>query len=147
MPKLDDLSTNGRPPESHYAASEEGLTQRQAEILPDTHRLIIKSSRRLVFLDTAEIEWIEASGNYVRFHMGAESYVARAGIGRIAERLNQTEFVRIHRSKVVNIGKIKELETCENGEYIVILKGGTKLSSSRGYCSRLQQMIKRGYAF
>jgi DNA-binding LytR/AlgR family response regulator len=135
MPKLEDPSSNGRPADSRDFDGNE-----------DTRRVIVKSSRRFLFLDTADIDWIEASGNYVRFHLGLESYTARAGIGRIAERLSGAEFVRIHRSTVVNIRKIKELEPCDNGEYIVVLKDGKKLSGSRGYSGRLQQMIKRGYA-
>jgi DNA-binding LytR/AlgR family response regulator len=168
MSKLDDLSTNGRPPEP--GGREDDLVPRQAlavslspgdwevlrrvldslaeaDFLPDTRRLIIRSSRRLIFLNAAEIHWIEASGNYVRFHLEHETYVARAGIGRVADRLNQAEFVRIHRSTIVNLSKVKELEPCENGEYLVILKDGKRLSCSRGYCHGLQQMIKRGCAF
>lgn len=171
MPNLNNLATNGQPLDSRASDDRNNDVARRlawaaslthadweslrrvldslgsAEVLPDTRRLIIKSSRRLIFLDTAQINWIEASGNYVRFHLGSESHAVRAGIGRIAERLNPAEFVRIHRSTVVNIAKIKELETCDNGEYLVVLKDGKKLPCSRGYCGRLQQMIKRGYAF
>jgi two-component system, LytTR family, response regulator len=171
MAKLDDLSTNGRPADSRDSGGNENdLAPRQvwastlspgdreflrrildllatAEILEDTRRLIVKSGRRFIFLDTADVDWIEARGNYVRLHVGLESYVARAGIGRIAERLGGAEFVRIHRSTIVNLRKIKELEPCDNGEHIVVLKDGKKLTSSRGYSGRLQQVIRRGCAF
>jgi two-component system LytT family response regulator len=109
-------------------------------------RLVIKAGRRLVFLDIAEIDWIEACGNYVKFHVGRDSYIVRSGIGQIADRLNLAEFVRIHRSTVVNASKIKELEPCDNGEYIVVLRDGKHLSCSRGYGARLQQLIRNGYS-
>jgi DNA-binding LytR/AlgR family response regulator len=113
---------------------------------PKPQRLVIKAGRRLVFLDTGEIDWIEASGNYVRFHVGRECHTVRSGIGQITERLNTAEFVRIHRSTIVSIKKIKELEPCDNGEYIVVLKDGKQLSCSRGYGARLQQLIRKGYS-
>ncbi len=116
-----------------------------ARTSPDVRRVVIKAGRRIVFLDTAEIDWIEAYGNYVRFHAGKESYAVRSGIGQLADRLDPGEFVRIHRSTVVNVRKIKELEPCDNGEYIVVLKDGKQLSCSRGYAAGLQQLVKQGY--
>jgi DNA-binding LytR/AlgR family response regulator len=117
-----------------------------AGVSPNGNRIVIKAGRRLVFLDTVEIDWIEAYGNYVKFHVGRESHIVRSGIGQIAEKLNPIEFVRIHRSTIVNIKKVKELEPCDNGEYIVALKDGKQLSCSRGYGARLQQVVKRGYS-
>src|SRR5215472_7380198 len=93
-------------------------------------RLAIKTGGRLVFLDSNEIDWIEACGNYVKFHAGRESYLTRGGIGELAKKL-PTEFVRVHRSTIVHIRKIKELQPCDNGEYIVTLKDGKQLSCSR----------------
>src|SRR5216683_6503998 len=85
-------------------------------------RLIIKAGGRVVFLDTDEIDWVEAAANYVKLHVGKESYVLREGIGRISERLDPNQFVRIHRSAIANVRKIKELQPCNSGEYIVVLK-------------------------
>jgi len=113
---------------------------------PLGRRLAIKTGRRLVFLDSNEIDWVEACGNYVRFRVGRESYLVRAGIGQIAERLNPAEFVRIHRSTIVHIRKIKELQPCENGEYILTLKDGKQLSCSRGYSASLQELVKSCFA-
>jgi two-component system LytT family response regulator len=171
MSKPEDLATNG-PSVASLKRSDLGeadlaLTQSPSEFLatvdaaalgrlldslatsgasPKAQRLVIKAGRRLVFLDIAEIDWIEASGNYVKFHVGRDSYIVRSGIGQIADRLYLAEFVRIHRSTVVNAKKIKELEPCDNGEYIVVLKDGKHLSCSRGYGARLQQLIRNGYS-
>ena len=106
-------------------------------------RLVVKVAGRVVFLDTQEIDWIEAEGNYVRLKVGAESYLMREAIGRIAQRLDPDQFVRIHRSIIVNVRKIKELQPCNRGEYMVILKDGKELSCSRGYRAKLHQLIAK----
>jgi two-component system, LytTR family, response regulator len=97
----------------------------------------------VVFLDTDDIDWVEAAANYVKLHVGKDSYVLREGIGRISDRLDPNQFVRIHRSAIANVRKIKELQPCNSGEYIVVLKDGKELSCSRGYRSGLQQLIDK----
>jgi two-component system LytT family response regulator len=104
-------------------------------------RLVIKAGGRVVFLQLDEIDWVEAAANYVKLNAGKESYLLREGIGQIAERLDPRHFVRIHRSTIVNIRRIRELQPCNSGEYIVVLKDGKELSCSRGYRPRLQQLI------
>jgi two-component system, LytTR family, response regulator len=104
-------------------------------------RLIVKSGSRVVFVDAGDIDWIEAAGNYVRLRTARESYLMREGISRIADRLDPRQFVRIHRSTIVNIRRIKELQPCNRGEYMVILKDGKELSCSRGYRAKLQALI------
>lgn len=106
-------------------------------------RLVIKAKGRVVFLNLDEIDWVEAAANYVRLNAGRESYVLRETISRTSERLDPNEFIRIHRSTIVNVRKIKELIPVNSGEYIVVLKSGKELSCSRGYRALLQQMIER----
>jgi two-component system, LytTR family, response regulator len=106
-------------------------------------RLVIRAGGRVVFLETDEIEWIEAAANYVRLHAGKQSYLLRGSIGRIAERLDPAQFVRIHRSTIVNVANIKELQPCNSGEFMVILRSGKELSCSRGYRSGLQNLIEK----
>jgi two-component system, LytTR family, response regulator len=105
-------------------------------------RLIIKTKGRVVFLDLDEIDWVGASANYVRLNVGKESYLLRETITRTAERLDPNHFVRIHRSTIVNVRKIKELIPVNSGEYVVVLRSGKELSCSRGYRAGLQQMIE-----
>jgi two-component system LytT family response regulator len=104
-------------------------------------RLVVKSGGRLFFLRTDEIDWIEAAGNYVRLHVGAEGHLLRETMTAIESRLNPEIFFRIHRSHIVNIERIKELQPWFNGEYVVILRNGTKLTLSRGYRERLQEKL------
>ncbi len=104
-------------------------------------RLTIRTNGRVVFLNLEEIHWIEAAANYVRLNTGKDSYLYRETISRVSERLNPASFVRIHRSMIVNISKIKELIPVNSGEYVVVLHSGKELSCSRGYRSNLQHLI------
>ncbi|MGA9474938.1 MAG: LytTR family DNA-binding domain-containing protein [Terriglobales bacterium] len=103
--------------------------------------LVIKSQGRFVFLDPDEIDWIEAAANYVKVITGRGSYLLRGQISRFAERLNPARFARIHRSTIVNVNRIKELQPCDNGEYIAVLKTGKELSCGRSYRAQLQKLL------
>jgi two-component system LytT family response regulator len=109
---------------------------------PDS-RLVIRTKGRVIFLNLDEIDWVEAAANYVRLNVGNESYLFRETIGRTSERLNPNHFIRIHRSTIVNLRKIKELIPVNSGEYIVVLKTGKELSCSRGYRAALQRVIDK----
>jgi two-component system, LytTR family, response regulator len=129
-------------------AHDRHLTRRLLDFLaeaksesPMDRRLVVKSEGRVVFLTMDEIDWIEAAANYVRVQAGSQSYLMREGIGHIATRLDPNQFLRIHRSIIVNVQRIKELQPCNRGEYMVILTNGKELSCSRGYRARLQQLI------
>jgi two-component system LytT family response regulator len=106
-------------------------------------RMVIRAGGKVVFLDLADVDWIEAAANYVKLNVGKDSYLLREGIGRVSERLDPDRFVRIHRSVIVNVRKIKELQPCDSGEYIAVLKNGKELSCSRGYRNELQRLIGR----
>jgi len=106
-------------------------------------RLVIKAKGRVIFLDLEEIDWVEAAANYVRLNVGKESYLLRETISRTSERLDPNQFIRIHRSTIVNVRKIKELIPVNSGEYIVVLRNGKELSCSRGYRALLQKVIER----
>ena len=110
---------------------------------PRVDRVVVKSGGRLFFLRTDEIDWIEAAGNYLRLHVGTEGHLLRETMTAIEARLNPETFFRIHRSHIVNIERVKELQPWFNGEYVVILRNGTKLTLSRGYRDRLQEKLGR----
>jgi two-component system LytT family response regulator len=104
-------------------------------------RLVIRSSGRVVFLNVEEIDWIEAAANYIRVHAGKEAYLMRESIGRMAEKLDTSRFARVHRSVVVNVSKIRELQACNSGEFILTLRNGKQLPCSRGYRAALEPFI------
>jgi two-component system LytT family response regulator len=123
------------------------LIAQKAEQKPEPRqaddRMVIRAGGKVIFLDLEEVDWIEAAANYVRMNAGKESYLLREGIGSVSERLDPDRFVRIHRSVIVNVRKIKELQPCDSGEYIAVLKNGKELSCSRGYRAQLQRLICR----
>ena len=105
-------------------------------------RLVVKTGGRVVFLRTEDIDWVEASGNYVRLHVGGEAHLLRESMKNMERRLDPRTFVRIHRSAIVNVDRIRELEPWFHGEYIVILRDGTRLTSSRVFSDRLNALIE-----
>ena len=104
-------------------------------------RLVVKSGGRVFFLRTEEIDWIEASGNYVRLHLGEEGHLFRETMNNMEAKLDPRRFARIHRSRIVNVERIRELQPWFNGEYVVILRDGTRLTLSRNYRERLQEHL------
>jgi two-component system, LytTR family, response regulator len=104
-------------------------------------RLVVKTGGRVVFLRTEDVDWVEASGNYVRLHVGGEAHLLRESMKNMERRLDPSTFVRIHRSAIVNVDRIRELEPWFHGEYIVILRDGTRLTSSRVFSDRLNALI------
>jgi len=104
-------------------------------------RLPIKSAGRVVFVDVDEIDYLEAAGNYVVVHAGGEEYRTRETMNVFEERLSQSQFVRIHRSAIVNRKRIKELRPWFTGEYAVVLKSGKELTLTRSYRDRLPLLV------
>jgi len=104
-------------------------------------RLVVKSSGRLFFLRAEEIDWIESSGNYVSVHVANECHLLRETMSGIEAKLDPARFIRIHRTAIVNIDRIKELQPLFHGEYEVVLRSGATLTLSRGYRDRLESLI------
>ena len=113
-------------------------TERHA---PD--RIIVRSTGRIYFVRTADIDWCEAAGNYVRLHVGAQSHLVRGTMGNLEAHLDLARFVRVHRSTIVNIDRIQELRSSFAGEYVIVLRDGTQVTLSRGYRDGLQARLGR----
>jgi two-component system LytT family response regulator len=113
-----------RPAEPEPAAADEGMH-------PD--RLAVKREGTVYFVKIADVDWVEAASNYVRLHTGRETHLLRESMTGIGARLDPRRFLRIHRTAIVNVDRIRELQPWFSGEYIVILQDGTKLKVSRGY--------------
>ena len=104
-------------------------------------RLLIKSAGRIYFIKTEEIDWIEAMSEYVKLHVGSKTHLMRETLQNLHAKLDPKKFLRIHRSTVVNIERIKDLQPLFKGEHVVTLESGTRLKSSRSYRSSLQKLI------
>ena len=96
-------------------------------------RLMVRLRDRIHFVRTEDVDWFEAAGNYVRLHVADRSHLIRSTMSAIEERLDPQQFVRIHRSTIVNVDRIKEIQPWAGGDYLAILKGGQQLRISRGY--------------
>jgi len=97
-------------------------------------RLLVKSGDRTLVLRPAEIDWIEADDDYVHLHAGQQSHLLRAPLGELEQRLRGDGFVRIHRSRLVNLDRIKEFRPLSQGESVVVLKSGDRLNASKMAC-------------
>lgn len=113
-----------RPAEREAAAAEESAH-------PD--RLAVKREGTVYFVKIADVDWVEAASNYVRLHTGRETHLLRESMTGIGARLDPRRFLRIHRTAIVNVDRIRELQPWFSGEYVLILQDGTKLKVSRGY--------------
>lgn len=113
--------------------------------LPANHapreRLALRSQRRIVLLDLDELDWIDASGNYVQLHTRKASHRLRATMAAVESRLDPRRFVRIHRSAIVNLDRVEELVQNPHGDYAVVLAGGTALPLGRSYRGKLSAAL------
>jgi two-component system LytT family response regulator len=91
----------------------------------------------VVLVKAEDLDWVEAADNYVNLHVGKESHLLRETMNSLEGRLPADRFVRISRSVIVNLDRIKELQPLFHGEYAVILRDGTRVTLSRGYRDRL----------
>jgi two-component system LytT family response regulator len=101
-------------------------------------QLLVRSNGKVTLLPVREIEWIDAEGDFVRVHVGKTWYLIRETMKTLEDELDGARFVRIHRSTIVNLEKIKELQRFFHGEYVVVLHNGATLKLSRGYRDRLE---------
>jgi two-component system LytT family response regulator len=111
-------------------------------------RLVVRSRGQVLFVSVADIDWIEAAGYYACLHVGSDTHILRRSLSELEQDLGDEKFVRIHRSLVVNLERIRGLELQTGGEYEVVLKSRVRLRLSRRYRKRLQDrmgaMLGRG---
>lgn len=104
-------------------------------------RIPLKSKGKIVFVRAEDIEWIEASGNYLHLHMGGETHRLRETMNAFAARLDPVRFMRIHRSTIVNVEKIEQIQPWFTGEYVVRMTSGKELTLSRSYRENLRRLL------
>jgi two-component system LytT family response regulator len=124
----------------------EGRDTRSAEPVRREYlsRLLIKSAGRVFFLKTDEIDYVQAEDYYVKLRVGRKSHLLRETMNEMEAKLDPAKFLRIHRSTIVNIERIRELQQLFNGEYIVLLNDGTELKLSRSRREQLAALLKSG---
>jgi two-component system, LytTR family, response regulator len=125
------------------ASDEEKILSLLRRISRDRGRVVIRTNGKLVFLQSSQIEWIEAAGNYVRVHAGPRLFSVRDRISDFEQTLAPDSFVRIHRSVIVNLDAVSEMQSCGGGEYVVVLRSGKELPLGRTYREALDGLVKR----
>jgi two-component system LytT family response regulator len=106
-------------------------------------RLVVKSGGRVFFLKASEIDWIEAADYYVYLHVNGKSHLLRETMNSLEKQLDPKKFQRIHRSTIVNLDRVKELQPHAHGDYTVILQNGAQLKLSRSYRPKLEAALGR----
>jgi two-component system LytT family response regulator len=105
-------------------------------------RLVVRTGQKITFVATADVDWIEADGNYARLHAGKRDYLLRETMKNVEARLDPRRFLRIHRSAIVNLDRIASVEPYFHGEYIVTLTDGHRITASRTHSARLRELIR-----
>lgn len=119
------------------------LLDRLAPAVADHHltQFVVSAKGKIVFVDPANVHWIGAEGKYVRLHTATGSHLLREAISEVERRLDSQEFLRIHRSTIVNVRSVKEIYRGVGDDYVVVLHDGTKLSLSRRYRARFKNFL------
>jgi two-component system LytT family response regulator len=108
-------------------------------------RLPLRSAGRVTFLRVDDVEWVDAAHNYVKIHAtDGKAHVVRGAISDLESRLDPGRFVRIHRSTIVNVDRVRELELSSHGSYVAILSSGQRLTVSRSFRDRLPALLGTG---
>lgn len=105
-------------------------------------RFVARRGGKHYFVRVADVDWLESNGNYIRIHTGESSHLIREPMKDLETRLDPAHFVRIHRSIMVAIDRIRSIETGEHGEYVLTLPGGTRLVSSRSFSERVRRLLR-----
>lgn len=106
-------------------------------------RLVVRSRSRILFLNVAEVTWLEAYGNYVRFHTAVEVFTVRGTLSSFEQQLDPVRFVRIHRSVIVNRDVVRELRSRRTGDFTLVTSGGETLTLSRNFRNRVPELRRR----
>lgn len=117
----------------------DGPSEKQAGYLD---RLTVRMGARIRLVDVDDVDFLEAEANYVRVHTGGKTYLVRGPLAALEAELDPARFLRVHRSVVVNVGRVVEVEPLPAGEYVLFLRDGTRLTSGRTYRTRVQEALR-----
>jgi two-component system, LytTR family, response regulator len=115
-------------------------TLKSERAYPD--RFLVRASNHLYFVRETDIEWVDAADNYVRLHAGGRPHFVRDTMKAFVGKLHPDRFIRVHRSIIVNIDHVKKLEPHGHGEYVLTMRDGSRVTSSRAHSERLHALLK-----
>ena len=119
-------------------------TQPETEETPaPLNRLVVPTGERMLVVPTAQIDWIESAGNYAVIHVGRDTHVLRETLQELEKRLPSGQYLRISRTTIVNLDRVRELRSDEEGGHVMLLADGTKVSITRGI-REVQKRLETG---
>jgi two-component system LytT family response regulator len=105
-------------------------------------RFVVRSGSKLSFVRAADVDWIDVADNYVRLHVSGQEQLVRDTLKSVEARLDPEQFIRVHRSIIINLDRIASVEPFFHGEYVVTMKDGARLTTSRSYSERLRTLLR-----
>ncbi len=128
--------------ESFYEQVRGLVRDSQREDQQFIRQFAVRQGSTVAFVKTAPVDWIEGLGDYAGLHVGSRTHLIRESLTKLAEQLNTAEFVRIHRSSIVQVNRIVQVESLSNRDLLVTLRDGTNLRASRSYSINLQRHLR-----
>jgi two-component system LytT family response regulator len=107
-------------------------------------RFPVRANGEIYFVRVEDVDWIDAEGNYVALHAAGRRHLVRDTIKSLETRLDPAKFVRVHRSAIINVDRLRKLQPYFHGEYVITLQDGTTLTSSRTYSEKLRALLEQG---
>lgn len=143
LDRIRQQRTTAAKPDADLPGKIEALLESLQPQRKAADRIAVKDGSRVTFVRIADVDWVEAYGNYVKLHVGAATHLLTQTMNGMEQRLPADQFLRVHRSTIVNIDRIAAVEPMFHGEYAVRLQDGTELTLTRTYRERLQSLIDR----
>jgi len=137
---------------THQRSAQGSVTRRILTLLEEINarergrgrdRLVVRTPERAFFLRADSVDWIEAAGKVVHLHVGRTVHALRESMAELEQELDPTRFVRVSRSVIVNLDRIQEIQPWFQGDYVLILADGTRLTSTRGYRDNMRKLLGR----
>lgn len=142
------LESSVRRLRGQVARAEPGTGSRLLELLEElrgaaryTDRIAVAAGAHVAFIPTSDVTWLEAKGKQTLVHTATETYTRREGLAELTARLDPAEFIRVHRSSVVRIDRIKEIHRWSRGGYYIVLADGTRLTTGGRYKSAIEEAL------
>lgn len=139
----DKLSETNAAIEALLKLYNQSKPEKQIEVYPS--RILIKANKKMLFVDTADIYWLEASGDYIKIHLKGNNYLVNDSINNFENKLDPQMFIRVHRSHIVNVKFITEFKPYFNGEYILLMANGQEVKLSRSYKDKIKKLLGKEF--
>lgn len=139
----DKLSETNAAIEALLKLYNQSKPEKQIEVYPA--RILIKANKKMLFVDTADIYWLEASGDYIKIHLKGNNYLVNDSINNFENKLDPEMFIRVHRSHIVNVKFITEFKPYFNGEYILLMANGQEVKLSRSYKDKIKKLLGKEF--